>query len=116
MSIFENFEMVDNQIVNNKWIEWNHFGIPNELGAWRKVAIISFAVLGHCRICTNLDGCYFVERNMPEQPQHERCDCGKLNKNVTDVKSSIHAECDIRKFTEYIFSGNKEKHIRVLGL
>ena len=32
MSIFENFEMVDNQIVNNKWIEWNHFGIPNEAG------------------------------------------------------------------------------------
>ena len=30
MSIFENFEIVDNQIVNNKWVEWYHFGIPNE--------------------------------------------------------------------------------------
>ena len=109
MSIFENFEMVDNQIVNNKWIEWYHFGIPNELGSWRKIAIISFAIFGHCRICTNLDGCYFVERNMPPQPLHERCDCSKLNKNITNVKSSIHAECDIRKFTDYIFSGNKGK-------
>lgn len=42
MSIFENFELVNNQIVNNKWIEWYHFGIPNELGEWRKLAIISF--------------------------------------------------------------------------
>ena len=36
MSIFENFEIVDNQIVNNKWVEWYHFGIPNELGLGKK--------------------------------------------------------------------------------
>ena len=105
MSIFENFEMVDNYIVNNKWIEW----YQNELGGRRKIAIISFAIFGHCRTCTNLDGCYFVERNMPPQPLHERCDCCKLNKSITNDKASIHAECDIRKFTEYIFSGNKGK-------
>ena len=109
MSIFENFELVNNQIVNNKWIEWYHFGIPNELDEWRKLAIISFSIFGHCRICTNLDGCYFIERNMPPLPLHNKCDCKKLNKNINEVKSNIHAECDIRKFTEYIFSDNSGK-------
>lgn len=45
MSIFENFEMVDNQIVNNKWIEWYHFGIPNELGAGEKLQLFHLQYL-----------------------------------------------------------------------
>ena len=36
MSIFENFEIVENQIVNNKWVEWSYFGIPNELDLGKK--------------------------------------------------------------------------------
>ncbi|MBR2468429.1 MAG: hypothetical protein IKB42_05260 [Clostridia bacterium] len=109
MSTFENFEMVDNQIVNNKWIEWNHFGIPNEAGFLRETIRILMLVLGHCLICTKLDGCYFVERKMPEQPQHERCDCTKLNKSQTQVKDVSNSECDIRKFTDYIFRGTGGK-------
>ena len=46
---------------------------------------------------------------MPEQPQHERCDCTKLNKSQTHVKDVSNSECDIRKFTDYIFRGTGGK-------
>lgn len=105
MSIFDDFEMVDNQIVNNKWIEWYHFGIPNETGIIRETIRILMLVFGHCLICTKLDGCYFVEREMPEQPQHEKCDCTTLNISQNYVKYVANSVCDIRKFTDYIFKG-----------
>lgn len=109
MGVFDNFEIVDEEIVNNKWIEWFHYGIPNEMGIWRNLAIISSLVFGHCRKCTSLDGCYFVERNMPDQPLHDNCDCSKIEKDINEVKFSIKADCDIRKFTEYIFKYNNGK-------
>lgn len=112
MSIFENFEMVSNETVFNRWIEWEHFGIPNEEGEWREIARRVMLIFGHCLICTKLDGCYFVERKMPEFPQHQRCDCIKLNKNISEVKLKIGAVCDIRKFTDYIFANSSaKKHI-----
>ena len=40
---------------------------------------------------------------MPELPQHEKCHCSTLRIAKPTLKS-INAECDIRKFTEYIFS------------
>lgn len=112
MSVFENFEIVNNEIVENRWIEWYHFGIPNEEGILREMARIAMLIFGHCLICTKLDGCYFVERKMPKFPQHTRCDCSKTNKNINEVKLKITAECDIRKITNYIFSDNStKKHI-----
>lgn len=109
MSVFENFECVNDEIVNNKWVEWYHFGIPNEEGGWREIARIVMLIFGHCLICTKLDGCYFVERKMPKLPQHPRCDCSKLNKNINKVKLKITTECDIRKFTDYIFAEDSAK-------
>lgn len=109
MKVFENFEMVNGEIVDNRWIEWYHFGIPNKEGFWRKMSRNIMRIFGHCLICTKLDGCYFVERKMPDLPQHPRCDCKKKNKNIDEVKSKIYAECDIRKFTEYIFADNSSK-------
>lgn len=112
MSVFENFEIVNNEIVNNSWIEWYHFGIPNEEGIWRETARKMMLIFGHCLICTKLDGCYFVERKMPNLPQHPRCDCGKINKEIYEVKIKSNAECDIRKITDYIFANNNgKKHI-----
>lgn len=66
-------------------------------------------IFGHCLICTKLDGCYFVERKTPKFPQHKQCDCGKLNKNINEVKLKINTECDIKKFTDYIFANNNSK-------
>lgn len=109
MNIFDNIEIVGDQIVNNNWIEWYHFAIPNEPGIWREVARMVMLIFGHCLICTKLDGCYFVERNMPKQPLHNRCDCDKIIKDINKVKIDINADCDIRKFTEYVFSQNIDK-------
>lgn len=63
--------------------------------------------LGHCKNCTALDGCYFVERIMPKYPLHPNCHCKKIKLDFAKVKRKINAQCDIRKFTEYIFA---EKH------
>ena len=105
MGIFDNFEMVDDLIVNNSWIEWNHFGIPNEAGILRETIRTLMLIFGHCLVCTKLDGCYFVERNMPNQPQHNNCDCTTLTISRDQVKHKAISECDIRKFEEYIFKG-----------
>lgn len=105
MSIFENFEIVDDSIVNNSWIEWDHYGVPNEDGVLREIIRTLMLVFGHCLVCTKLDGCYFIERNMPNQPQHNNCDCATLNKSKEQVKHTAVSECDIRKFVEYIFKG-----------
>lgn len=58
---------------------------------------------GHCMNCSALDGCYFVEGNMPLQPLHEHCDCDKIVISYSKVKNVATAECDMRKFTEYVF-------------
>ena len=66
------------------------------------------AIFCHCMNCTASDGCYLVTRNMPEQPLHERCDCKKKNISQSIVKSNANAECDIRKFTEYVFKNTQD--------
>lgn len=58
--------------------------------------------------CTSLDGCYLVTRNMPKQPLHYNCDCRKKDVTYSNVKYSAIAECDIRKFTEYVFKSVKD--------
>ena len=40
---------------------------------------------------------------MPNFPLHDKCDCKIKSTNYLTVKSKATAECDIRKFTEYIF-------------
>ena len=54
--------------------------------------------------CTALDGCYFVERNMPTFPLHERCDCNKIKISPSVVKVNSKADCPIEKFTNYVFT------------
>ena len=66
------------------------------------------ALFGHCMNCSVLDGCYLVNRNMPEQPLHENCDCRKKDITYLKVKSNAKAECDITKFTEYVFKNIKD--------
>lgn len=109
MSVFENLIIIkDGEIVYNQWIEWNHFGIPNKPEWLRELMRDLAAFLGHCLRCTALDGCYLVESNMPEQPIHIRCHCGKKNISTVLVNAKAIAECDIKKFTEYIFKDDKK--------
>lgn len=65
MSVFEDIIEFDGEIRDNSWIEWDHYLIPNESDFLRELT------------CTALDGCYFIQWNCPEFPQHEKCDCVK---------------------------------------
>lgn len=109
MSVFDDLiQLGDNgEIIYNQWIEWDHFLIPNKPEWFRIMLRNIMAVFGYCMNCTALDGCYLVTRNMPEQPLHERCDCGKNNISQSLVKNNANAECDIRKFTEYVFKNTQ---------
>lgn len=54
--------------------------------------------------CDKFNGCFFVVKNMPRYPQHANCRCTlkKINQPVPYV--TANADCDIRKFSEYIFA------------
>ena len=54
--------------------------------------------------CDKFDDCYFIVKNMPKYPHHVKCQCRleKINKPIPNV--TANAACDIRKFTDYIFS------------
>lgn len=105
MSIFDDIIQIgkNGEIVYNQWIEWDHFLIPNKPEWLREILRNIMALLDHCMNCSALDGCYLVERNMPKQPLHENCDCLKKDISYSKVKNNATAECDIRKFTEYVF-------------
>lgn len=102
--MFENILEVNGQIVNNQWVEWDHIGVPNKPKEYRAIIRFIMALLGHCMNCTALDGCYFVERNMPIHPLHERCDCRKIKIGKAKVNGTAKAECPIEKFTNYVFT------------
>lgn len=89
MSIFDNLITLDKkgQISYSNWIEWMH---------------VSMGFM-HCKTCLALDKCWFDKHNMPELPQHEKCHCRAIRIAKPNAYL-INAECDIRKFTDYIFS------------
>lgn len=67
MSIFDNLIQVDGDgnLVYNKWVEWEHFGVTNESGSLRAIIRCFLAILGHCLTCTSLAGCYFMKGICP---------------------------------------------------
>lgn len=93
----------NDKIVYNRWVEWDHFMIPNNPEWLREILRNLMAFLGHCMNCSALDGCYLVRRNMPAQPLHNRCDCNTKDIEYAKAEIKAQAECDIRKFTEYVF-------------
>lgn len=109
MSVFSDLIFIekDGNIKYNQWVEWQHFLIPNKPEWLREIIRNILALLGHCMSCSALAGCYFVRKNMPYQPIHERCDCTNNNIIFTTVKNNAEANCDIRKFTEYIFKSSE---------
>ncbi len=68
------------------WIEW--MAQPND---WQDD-------------CDKFNGCYFIVKQMPKYPQHPNCRCRleKIAKPIPYI--TANATCDIRKFTEYVFS------------
>lgn len=54
--------------------------------------------------CDKFNGCYFIVKQMPKYTQHPNCKCRlkKIAKPIPNITAK--ANCDIRKFTEYVFS------------
>ena len=64
--------------------------------------------------CDKFNHCYFVVRQMPKYLQHENCRC-KLRKIAKPIPNvTANAICDIRKFSEYVFSEMKNNDKREL--
>ena len=113
MSLFENFVYKNGEIVDNSWVKWFHFGVPDEEEEKRKTVRNRLAMLGHCKSCTVLSGCFFVKSRLPKKQGvgdgllHNNCDCELLK--ISKPKQQIKAICNIKKFSGYIFS---EKYIQ----
>lgn len=110
MGVFDNLIKIgDNgEFIYNQWIEWNHSLIPNKPEWFRELLRSIMMLFNHCMNCSALDGCYLVMNNMPKQPLHDKCHCGKVNIAYSKVENNAKAECDIRKFTEYVFKNTND--------
>lgn len=73
MTIFDNLINIDENgdIAYNQWIEWDHYLVPNINDRYRLTVRHILKELGHCMICTALDGGYYIERNMPKYPLNQ---------------------------------------------
>ena len=90
MGIFDSLIQVgeNGEFVYNQWIEWEH---------------VSTGLL-HCPVCLALDKCWFNIVLKPQLPQHEKCHCIAKNIEKPIPNFDAKAKCDLKKFTEYIFS------------
>lgn len=96
----------DSPTVSGDWVKWYHEGIPDEEGEDREKARETAETTNHCKPCTSISGCFFIdtEKTCPINPHHLHCHCKKLSLKPT----AVTAICDIRKFTNYIFSEKYE--------
>jgi len=108
MGIFDNFIFKNGKVVDNSWVKWFHWNVPDKEGFERNALRDNLQELGHCKECTVLSGCYFVKSKMPKKKSegfgllHPHCDC-KAN-FIQKPNGKITAICPIEKFTNYIFS------------
>ena len=113
MSLFENFVYKNGEIVDNSWVKWYHFSVPDSEGSERESMRELLAMLGHCKSCTVLSDCFFVKSRLPKKQGvgdgllHNNCDCELFN--IPKPTKQIRAICDISKFSGYIFS---DKYIK----
>jgi hypothetical protein len=100
-------------VKNDNWIKWIHEGTAPAYNNAEKLSNIALSksVLGkHCSICLNLNGCCFPKNNMPQYPLHPNCHC-----KVESIYEIItKAECELSKFTGYIFNPDKNNGKKVL--
>lgn len=90
MGVFDDLIRIDEDgnMCYAGWVEWQH--VP-----------MGFI---HCQTCLSLDECWFNSIKKPALPQHEKCHCvcNPISKQIANINS--RAECDLRKFTEYVFA------------
>ncbi len=61
-----------------------------------------------------LDKCWFVDENKPLLPQHPHCHCTVEPISFSRVLNEAQSECDIRKFSGYIFHPENNKGKKAL--
>ena len=101
--LFNNITMEEGRIINSEWIEWIHFGVPDETGAVREMVKMYLQAFGHCLVCTSMDACYYAVKESPEYPFHPKCDCEYKRIPYSVVESEFGLIFDLEKFTKYIF-------------
>lgn len=96
------FGINESTSIPGNWAKWYHDGIPDEPEDERDKARKFAAIQGHCKECTGLSGCFFIDgpKTFPTYPHHPNCHCEKQDTSP----NSVIADCDIRKFTGYIFA------------
>ena len=75
------------------WVEWIHISRG----------------MTHCETCLKLDKCWFVDENKPVLPQHPYCHCTVSPLPSSRVFNEAQSECDIRKFSKYVFHPENNK-------
>ncbi|MCL2599445.1 MAG: hypothetical protein FWD76_06035, partial [Firmicutes bacterium] len=93
------------------WHEWVHGGDAKKAHTINKKK--KNVELGlskeHCPICLNLHGCWFVGSKSPIQPLHKYCHCAFVKIPTPVGGFGVIAQCDRRKFVEYIFNPDSAK-------
>ena len=123
MGIFDEFIYQNGEIVDNRWVKWYHFGVPDKEGEERTEIRNDLEIMNHCKPCSALSGCYFVKSKLPKKKGegdgllHSHCDC-KLISIAKPITIITH--CPIEKFSGYIFSeeyifNGKKKLFEKLG-
>lgn len=112
MYAFENIrDDVISILDDSGWVKWMHNWTKPAYTSEDRKKNIAYAVYSrHCAKCLNINGCCFPKNNMPEYPLHPNCHCRLLpidNINFT-------AECELTKFTDYIFDPIKSRGKKVL--
>lgn len=64
--------------------------------------------------CDKINGCYFIVRQMPAFPYHPNCQCRLEQIQKPKPYTTAVANCDVRKFTEYIFNEKNNEGKRVV--
>lgn len=132
MGVFNDIQLVGDNILNTRWVKYYHFGIPDEPETLRWLARAWMLMFGHCLQCTALSGCYFAKSKLPTGQTdefaesnlggllHDKCHCAVIDVNVSGIAAKAVAFCSIDKFINYIFSSKfikngKKKLFNLLG-
>lgn len=98
---------------NCEWVKWVHKGTNPATTNFRKTLNTVIAVINrgkHCAMCLNINGCCFPKNNMPQYPLHPHCHCSLEPIGAISAK----AECELSKFTKYIFSESQNRGKKAL--
>ncbi len=67
--------------------------------------------LVHCFTCLKLNGCWFIDNNRPECPQHPSCHCFLEVLSYDEVLNKAKSISEYSKFDPYLFNTeNKYSH------